>query len=198
MDLHLFPVLCRVINSGFEKPAVQLIFDKNQTNIITSKHRQRTIAYTRNAEGGNFSRRLGEIVSVQCAQAWGTEGLTLANDICFLPQFQKTLTRLFPAHVLRTMGILMHAAALPSKAHQAARTLNHKRCSLLHCSSCKEILNQQKISTTLLITQQHTGEKRREQQGRVSRPNINTESALFFWRGQGGEFGNGSKIAGSG
>jgi hypothetical protein len=30
MDLHLFPVLCRVINSGFEKPAVQLIFDKNQ------------------------------------------------------------------------------------------------------------------------------------------------------------------------
>ena len=121
---------------------------------------------------------------------WGTEDLTLANDIFIVPQFQKTPTRLFPAHVLRTMGILMHAAALPCKAHEAARTLNRKlQPAQQRRGLKKEILNQQKISTTLLITQQHTGDSvarsRREQQGRVSRL-ISTQNRLYsFGVGRG-------------
>jgi hypothetical protein len=169
MDLHLFPVLCRVINSGFEKPAVQLIFDKNQKNVTTIKNCQRTITYTRNAEGGNFSRRLREIVSEQGAQTC-TEDLTLANDIFSVPQFQKTTQYCSLAHVLRTTGILMPP---PSKCSvQGSRSSTHPERQALAAALKMKKVNRKSVQTLYAAIWRD----------RVSRPNINTKSALFFER----------------
>jgi hypothetical protein len=99
------------------------------------------------------------------------------------------------------MGILMHAAVLPSKAHEAARTLNHKlqpAHQQKRCGLQKEILNQQKISTAfLIITQQHTtGEKLRTREteflGLISTQNRPDS----FWRWAGANLAMAARLRG--